>query len=73
MKYTIKPYPRKGTKRMRKGFLWFPRWIGLKIRWLEFGVWEEEWKREFDTVLDSWKWVATKWIDGKWTYEEIKE
>jgi hypothetical protein len=47
-----------GDKRIKKGFLFFPKVINNETRWLEFAEWEQKY------VVDN-AWISTKWIDNK--------
>ena len=60
------PWPKDGTKRERQRYLWFPKRIGLKTRWLEVATWEEEvviWESAFTGEKMYWTWRATRWLD----------
>ena len=59
------PWPKDGTKRERKGYLWFPKRIGLETRWLEVATWEEEvviWVTECSKKRTRWSWEPTRWL-----------
>ena len=59
------PWPKAGTKRERKGYLWLPKRIGLETRWLEVAVWEEEvaiWVDVWSKERTRWTWEPTRWL-----------
>jgi hypothetical protein len=41
MKFISQPPPQDGDIRTRSAFLWFPKEIGLEMRWLERASWYE--------------------------------
>jgi len=60
------PWPKDRTKRERRGFLWFPKRIGLETRWFEIASWEEEvviWVSVFTKERLNWTWRPTRWLD----------
>jgi hypothetical protein len=60
-----KQYPGKYERRIRSGFLLFPKTIGRERRWLETAIWEEEfiplYPNLFPDVLYGY-WKLLKWI-----------
>ena len=50
---------KEGDKRIRRGFLIFPKQLEYETRWLEVATWEEELKSGYEF---SW-WEATRWVD----------
>ena len=59
--YSTYKMPRDGDVKVIKKFLYFPKRINGKARWLEMGNWEESYSAG-GYVLDSY-WVPTHWID----------
>jgi hypothetical protein len=47
------------AKRIKSGFLFFPKWIKGDNRWLEFAKWEQV----YEVHLGEKEWVNIRWID----------
>jgi len=52
--------PKSGDKRIRQGFLFFPKDIWGTTRWLEYAAWEEVWVSYYPIGGGQWK--ATRWV-----------
>ena len=57
-----------GTRRLVRGFLWFPKGIKSEYRWLETCLWEEEFKVPSEwsnqrALAEGGEWVPIKWVD----------
>jgi hypothetical protein len=59
MRFRVKEN-RPGDTRTKRGFLWFPKWIGEEIRWLERAGWKQ-------IYLPTGHWGALEWSDLAWT------
>jgi hypothetical protein len=46
-------------KRIKSGFLFFPKWIKGETRWLEYARWEQEYKPHYGGP----EWENIRWID----------
>ena len=53
------PNQKDGDKRERRGFLFLPRTINEKTRWLEWAVWEER----LIVSWGDWWWTDVQWKD----------
>ena len=65
MKRKVRIY-HEGEERIRKGFLFFPKYIKIsddywESRWLERAVWKEQYTTGYN--LNSWD--PVEWIDAK--------
>lgn len=57
-----KPWPREGARRTKEGFLFFPKWIGDEMRWLENAKWEEQAEYHAFSIQFS-DWESIRWLD----------
>ena len=61
-----KKYPKKYEKRIRSGFLLFPKRIKRERRWLEIATWEEEFRPvypiQYPNILEGY-WKPIKWLE----------
>lgn len=51
-----------GNKRIRKGFLLFPKCMGNELRWLEHAKWEQEYVEYAEDSLRLYGWYNIKWL-----------
>ena len=51
-----------GTRHTRTKFLWFPRCINGRTRWLETATWTEYWTNHL-VLFGSGYWEADEWIE----------
>lgn len=65
-----KAKPKIGDKRVRSGFLWFPKKCGNQTRWLEYARWGEVFKCRGTSLgvppspsTRVFGWDATRWMD----------
>lgn len=49
----------RGTIRVRKKFLWFPKEVDREVRWLEKASWQE---RRVGNRYQGY-WLAVEWVD----------
>ena len=67
MRFYKKAKPVRGTFRVKKRFLFLPKTIENETRWLEWGVWGEEYAqvRDWGIVVPYLfdKWVVTSWYN----------
>lgn len=68
-----KKRPDVGSKRINKGFLFFPLKIDKETRWLEYARWMEEYKYIRYNEEDYWLWSPIAWdpkgiseLHGEW-------
>jgi hypothetical protein len=50
------------TVRTRCRFLWLPRSIRGRLRWLEKATWAEEWRNHWVDGVGP-RWIAQFWLD----------
>jgi hypothetical protein len=61
MKFNLTPSPEDGTERIKTKFLFFPKMIGLEIRWLEKATFKSVYcspKRSLENAY----WRDLEWI-----------
>lgn len=57
MRWKKQPEPQHNEKRIKRGFLFFPKRINLEWRWLEIAEWNESY---YDSHT---RWFAYSWKD----------
>lgn len=65
MRWITSRYPRCGDYRVRQGFLWFPKTIGIETRWLE----RAKWKEQYVCTNIQKVWRAFEWLPVGDEYE----
>jgi hypothetical protein len=55
MRWDSSPSPQHGDIRIRKEFLWIPKTINDKTRWLEYAEWEEQFYKGY--------WFEMEWLN----------
>jgi hypothetical protein len=68
MNWRVKPEPKEGDLRLRKGFLFRPMTIAKRAKWLERASWVELYQRTaygLDWQPISWREVREEPTDGK--------
>ena len=68
----MKTKSKKWKSRTIEGFLWFPKMINFKIKWLVHARWKERFMELTSLAPDSpsmkfWTWVGTKWLTPRKT------
>lgn len=66
IKFDLTPYkPPYGEKRIRSAFLWFPKYIEGRLRWLERATWVEKYDYAYYSDIcgeNIWWWKGVEWI-----------
>ena len=71
-KYT--PWVKPGDERTVTAFLFFPRWIGEEVRWLEKATWKEVAVRSVgDVGIPCVEWEPKEWIDAWGAHEKFRK
>lgn len=65
IRLVINPHPKIGATRIRTRFLWFPRWIGGEIRWLETATYQQTWvETPYRYYWEDIRWVLDAESEG---------
>jgi hypothetical protein len=52
-----------GSRCIKSGFLWWPKNIGGKVKWLRRAAWVEEYMYQFGLFSALDEWVPVKWVE----------